>query len=118
VEALAVLSDRRIVSGSSDGAVRVWDPNVSPDPLILQGHTDWVRAVAVLPDGRVLSGSDDRTVRVWDLETGVSTTMRVGEPVRALTLGVAGDRDRLVIAQDSGMLAVDLLPGMGKVANP
>ena len=60
----------RIVSGSGDETVRVWDADRgvqigSP----LQGHTHWVRSVAFSPDGtRIVSGSGDEIVRVWDAD--------------------------------------------------
>ncbi|HSZ29283.1 MAG TPA: hypothetical protein VK784_05935, partial [Pseudonocardiaceae bacterium] len=65
VEAVAVLPDRRVVTGGDDGRVRMWDP-VGATPVEFGRHDDWVRAVAVLPDGRVVTGGDDRRVRVWD----------------------------------------------------
>ena len=53
----------RIVSGSYDNTVRVWDADGgvqigSP----FQGHTGWVKSVAFSPDGtRIVSGSEDNT---------------------------------------------------------
>jgi WD40 repeat protein len=60
---------RRIVSGSDDNTIRVWDAatgDVVAGPL--QGP-DWVRSVAFSQDGRhVVSGYV--TICVWDAETG------------------------------------------------
>ena len=73
----------RIVSGSHDNTVRVWDADRgvqigSP----LQGHTDLVRSVAFSPDGtRIVSGSSDETVRVWDADRGV----QIGSPLQGHT---------------------------------
>ncbi|KIN95038.1 hypothetical protein M404DRAFT_68281, partial [Pisolithus tinctorius Marx 270] len=59
---------KRIVSGSRDKTVRVWDvvggvQIGSP----LEGHTDEVESVAFSPDGkRIVSGSWDNTVRLWE----------------------------------------------------
>ncbi|MEZ5219167.1 MAG: hypothetical protein R2715_21890 [Ilumatobacteraceae bacterium] len=61
----------RIISGSDDSTVRVWDPDHPDHTLqVLTGHTGSVWAVGVMTgaDGRprIISGSHDRTVRVWD----------------------------------------------------
>ncbi|KAL0958024.1 hypothetical protein HGRIS_000200 [Hohenbuehelia grisea] len=65
----------RIVSGSSDHTIRVWDASTgSPTMPPLEGHTLPVNSVAFSPDGaRIVSGSDDSTIRVWDASTGSPT---------------------------------------------
>jgi|SRR6185295_12049817 WD40 repeat protein len=57
----------RIVSGSSDLTVRVWDANTGqPVGNPLTGHGGIVKSVALSPDGkRIVSGSADKTLRVW-----------------------------------------------------
>jgi WD40 repeat protein len=59
---------RRIVSGSSDNTVRIWDVESGEavgEPL--RGHTGSLRSVAYSPDNQhVVSGSDDATIRIWD----------------------------------------------------
>src|ERR1700733_1735325 len=58
----------RIVSGSRDKTVRIWDAGQGAlvgEPL--QGHSHSVESVAFSPDGtRIVSGSRDTTVRIWD----------------------------------------------------
>jgi WD40 repeat protein len=57
----------RLVSGSVDGSVRLWDVR-RPDqkPIRLEGHGGWVWAVAFARDGeRLVSGGADRVVRLW-----------------------------------------------------
>jgi WD40 repeat protein len=78
---------RRLVTGGSDCAVKVWELKGAPAPapgqqqavepvLVceLPGHTDWVRDVAwsgtVLRKSYIASASQDRTVRIWTSENG------------------------------------------------
>ncbi|KIM24764.1 hypothetical protein M408DRAFT_49255, partial [Serendipita vermifera MAFF 305830] len=62
----------RIVSGSGDHTIRVWDAETSETILgPLQGHKSPVNSVSFSPDGtKIVSGSSDHTIRVWDVETG------------------------------------------------
>ena len=73
----------RIVSGSCDKTVRLWDADTGqPIGQPLTGHTDEVNSVAFSPDGtRIVSGSDDNTVRVWDADTG----QPIGQPLTGHT---------------------------------
>jgi WD40 repeat protein len=74
VSALAALADGRLLSGSFDHTLKMWDEralsvrggaDTDTCAATLEGHTSYVSALAVLPDRRVASGSLDGTVRVW-----------------------------------------------------
>ena len=57
----------RIVSGSRDETLKVWDAESGEVVLTLRGHGGSVESVAFSPDGtRIVSGSDDKTLKVWD----------------------------------------------------
>ena len=63
---------RRVVSGSNDNTLKVWDVATGECVATLEGHSGYeVFGVAVFPDGRrVVSASDDDTLKVWDVATG------------------------------------------------
>ena len=67
LEAAVQLQDGRVLSGSFDRSLHVWDLTTGQCVQQLTGHTDVVSCVVQLQDGRVLSGSDDRSLRLWDL---------------------------------------------------
>lgn len=62
-------SGRRIISGSDDHTIAIWDAETGQLVRTLQGHEGGVWALAVIGD-TIVSGSTDRSTRVWDAETG------------------------------------------------
>ena len=56
----------RLVSGSADATVRVWDVAKGTEVMQLAGHTSRVWEVDSLPSGQCVSASADATVRLWD----------------------------------------------------
>ena len=67
--ALLFCSDgRRVLSGSHDQTVRLWDVESGHELCSFGGHTAAVTSIAISPDGTLaVSASLDRTLRVWQL---------------------------------------------------
>ncbi len=62
---------RRIVSGSADHTLRLWDANTGqPIGAPLEGHKSPVWSVAFSPDGRRIVSGGDNTLRLWDANSG------------------------------------------------
>jgi WD40 repeat protein len=99
---------QRIVSGHTDGTVRVWD--VGTGQLVfppLQGHTDNVLSVAVSPDGhRIISGDESGTIRVWDAHRGQPIGQPISRPGEAVwQLGFTSN-DQFRSGTDNGIVRV------------
>ena len=71
VTAIAVTAKgSRLVTGSDDTTVRVWDL-ATGSVKVLRAHREAVRSVATTPDGRrMVSCGDAEQVILWDLERG------------------------------------------------
>lgn len=56
----------RVLSGSLDGAIRVWHVRSCEELAVLRGHEQGVYGLSLTPDGDVaVSGGGDGTVRIW-----------------------------------------------------
>ena len=65
VLSVAVVDEQRVVSGSLDKTLKLWDLRSGRCMQTLSGHTESVIAVAVVDEQRVVSGSCDNTLKVW-----------------------------------------------------
>ncbi|KAG0701505.1 quinon protein alcohol dehydrogenase-like superfamily [Suillus ampliporus] len=129
IQSVAISPDaKRIVSGSSDHTVQVWDLQTGKGlGAPLRGHTDEVCALSISPDGKyIMSGSRDKTIRVWDMETRKTlSTLLQGHtgPVRTVAMSpdgkhiVSGSDDRTVRVWDmeTGESLASLLGHTGTV---
>jgi WD40 repeat protein len=88
---MCVRFDGRIVSGSNDKTLRVWDVSTGVCELELEGHDEGVYRVCMLPDGRIVSGSWDKTIRVWDTLTGACERVLQGNNHWAKSMCVLPD---------------------------
>jgi hypothetical protein len=57
----------RIVSGSNDATIKLWDAATGEELRTLKVHENSVNSVSFSPDGmRIASGSHDSTIKLWD----------------------------------------------------
>ncbi len=97
----------RIVSGSDDKTVRVWDAASGRLLLSLQGHLGSVLACAFSPNGtRIVSGSSDQTVRVWDADSGRLLLSLQGHSGSVFACGYSPDGGRIVSGSDDHTVRV------------
>ncbi|KAJ3257628.1 hypothetical protein HK103_004416 [Boothiomyces macroporosus] len=96
---------RRVVTGSLDNTIKIWDFHTGKLISTLFGHTEGVWGIDA--DAiRIVSGSQDQTVKIWDIETGQCTytfTPKNGSVTSILlsdTKLITGDESGAVIVRD------------------
>lgn len=89
----------RIISGSSDCTLKIWDAESGADLATLSGHSQEVTACAYSPDGKqVVSASKDRTLKIWNAETGALIITLVGHATWVDGLAYSPDGKRIASA--------------------
>ena len=105
VESVAFSPDNtRIVTGSRDRAVEIWDVQTGALLRLLNGQGE-VFAVAFSPDGRLVAAGSGSSgsgtpgqVSVWDAQTGALLWTRKGHSERCLSVAFAPDGGLLASA--------------------
>jgi len=101
VKSLAVCSQGRLLSGSEDNTIRLWQGNRFKG--VLWGHTGPVTSLVIRPNGSLISGSEDKTIRLWLLtERQLLQTFETGFSVKSLVVW----KDQLYALGDSVMAFV------------
>jgi len=63
-----LLDDDRLVSGSRDSNIIIWNMNNKEENRILKSHDSCITSLCELGDNRsILSGGLDRTIVLWDI---------------------------------------------------
>lgn len=104
IRSLAFSADgSRIVSGSEDKTLRVWNVSASGQPEFkkFQGHNGPVLAVAFAPDGQmVASGGSDHTVRSWNLADNAIPKEISGHTAPVMHVGFSAGNQLFSVATD------------------
>jgi WD40 repeat protein len=88
----------------------------SAGPMVLEGHTDWIRSVAFSPDGlQIISGSHDSTVRVWDAVSGAHKYTLEGHTGSISSVVFSPDGELIISGSEDGIVRVwDAVSGAHK----
>src|SRR6266702_4639868 len=100
---------QRIVSGSRDGRIRVWNATTGETAAgPFTRHTDSVFSVSFSPDGQhIVSGSRDRTIRVWNATTGETVAGPfTGHVDSVLSVVFSPDGQRIASGSHDGAIRV------------
>ena len=105
----------KIVSGSGDNTIRVWNVDTGECILTLKGHTDCVTSVGFNHDGtKIVSGSRDNTIRVWNVGTGECILTLKGHAEYVLSVGFNHDGTKIVSGSDDKTIRVWNIDELGK----
>ena len=83
----------RILAGSADKTIKLWNAASGEQIGELRGHGDQVTSVAFSPNGTLIaSGSKDKTIRIWDAarHTEIGTLEGHADPVTSVTFSPDG----------------------------
>ena len=71
ISSLVFSSDgKRMVTGSADGTVKMWDPNSGLALATFQAGAGKIFSVAISPDSQIIAvACQDRTVKLWRAAT-------------------------------------------------
>jgi WD40 repeat protein len=79
VWSLAWTSDgKKLISGSNDGSIRIFDAAKWQQVAVLEGHRDAVYAITLFQNDHLLASASDRTARLWNFDTNIP----VGPPLQ------------------------------------
>ena len=70
INAIAILQNGDIVTGSFDRTAIIWDSVTGIEKQKLTGHNNRILSIAILKNGDIVTESWDGTAIIWDPETG------------------------------------------------
>ena len=83
---------KRLVSGSWDKTVRLWDTDTGKNLLTIDRQLSEVPSVAFSPDGkRVASGGYNELIKLWDTADGTEMLMLRGRPSADTSIAFSPD---------------------------
>eukprot|EP01041_Mallomonas_annulata_P009981 gene9981-20756_t len=93
------MSPTRVISGSWDDSIRIWDITTKETVRTLEGHSDDITCVCVNDNGtRIVSGSTDNTIRVWDILSGVGIHILTEHTNWVTSVAVSSDGSKIISA--------------------
>jgi WD40 repeat protein len=90
---------RRLLSGSWDTTIKVWDVAQGIEEFTLRGHSNSIWSLSLTNDGQVLaSGSGDFSVKTWSLASREELLTFSGHTEGVYSVGISGDGNILASA--------------------
>lgn len=97
----------RVITGSYDGAARIWDAFSGAQIGKLEGHTDAILSVTFSPDGsRIATASKDMTARIWDAATFKELEVLKDHSERVYAARFVPDQNRILTISKDNTIAI------------
>lgn len=100
------MRDDILVTGGSDGSVRVWSLSTYQAIHRLAAHDNSVTSLQ-FDNTRIVSGGSDGRVKVWDLKTGVPVR-ELSSPAEAVWRVVFEEEKAVIMASRGGRTIMEV----------
>jgi WD40 repeat protein len=87
---------RRIVSGSSDNTLRIWELGNIIKIKIFGGHDGCIYAISISPDGNAVISAGDHHIKLWDLKNSALNHVVLHDLFGILSCSFSPDGSRIV----------------------
>lgn len=102
----------KIISGSWDMTIKLWDIRTGKEIKTFHGHTGFIRSLVFSKDGKnILSGSNDKTLILWDVQSGKKLKIFKGHEQSVLSCLFSMDESKLISASANSVRIWDVETG-------
>lgn len=102
----------KIISGSEDGIIKIWEANSGKCIQTLKGYSSKVESVAWSPDGKyIVCGGDGRHVKIWETNSWESIKTLEINSCYAYSVAWSPDGKYIVCGESGGLKIFDANSG-------
>ncbi|MCE9534160.1 MAG: WD40 repeat domain-containing protein [Planctomycetes bacterium] len=96
----------KLVSGSRDGTVKIWDMGNGREIRTYRGHKDPVRSVAWSADGKLIASAGGNDIHIWTADDGKLVHTLKGHTAAVNSVSIREDSKALVSGSDDRSIRV------------
>ena len=106
INCLIKLENNKVVSGSQDKTIKIWDIEKKECLYTLEGHTSIIWEIKSLTKNRLISAADDNTSRIWNLDKKSSEYFYKSK--RHISSIAVLDNNRVLLTSGKNILLFDI----------
>jgi WD40 repeat protein len=100
-----VIDKGRLISGSNDCTIKIWDLKKEEPVKVLSGHTGLIKNILVDKQKYIISSSGDCTIKIWDPKKEQPLRRTLSGHEGSISCMVIGNR-RLISSSDDGTIKI------------